>query len=128
MAAGSKTKLAEARATQIQVLSVGISLVSIAGLLTLLAWFSRDLYRQLGGEPDFSPASLSSRSHADYDQSSDLKDMIRANLIAERVSIECYSQLISLIGDKDSTTRRLLESILSDEQEHADELSDWLAA
>jgi bacterioferritin len=83
---------------------------------------------QLGGEPDFSPSTLSDRSHADYDQSSDLKDMIRANLIAERVAIECYSQLIALIGDKDSTTRRLLESILSDEQEHADELSDWLAA
>lgn len=83
---------------------------------------------QLGGEPDFSPASLTERSHAAYDQSSDLKDMIRANLIAERVAIECYSQLITLIGDKDTTTRRLLESILSDEQDHAEELKDWLAA
>ncbi|MBT9494634.1 MAG: ferritin-like domain-containing protein [Paucibacter sp.] len=82
---------------------------------------------QLGGEPDFSPASLLERSHAAYDQSIDLKDMIRANLIAERVAIECYCQLIALIGDKDSTTRRMLESILSDEQEHADELKDWLA-
>ncbi|WP_411969327.1 bacterioferritin [Paucibacter sp. B2R-40] len=83
---------------------------------------------QLGGAPDFSPATLTERSHAAYDQSSDLKDMIRANLIAERVAIECYSQLIQLIGDKDSTTRRLLESILSDEQDHAEELKDWLAA
>ena len=53
--------------------------------------------------------------------------MIRANLIAERVAIEAYSQIITLIGDKDSTTRRLLEDILADEQEHADELNDWLA-
>lgn len=53
--------------------------------------------------------------------------MIESNLIAERVAIESYSQLITLIGDKDSTTRRLLEDILSDEQEHAEELKDWLA-
>ncbi len=82
---------------------------------------------QLGGEPDFSPATLLERSHADYDGSADLQAMIRANLIAERVAIEAYSQMIALIGDKDSTTRRMLEQILSQEQEHADELSDWLA-
>jgi bacterioferritin len=82
---------------------------------------------QLGGEPDFSPDSLSKRSHAGYDDSADLKTMIKANLIAERVAIESYSQIIALIGDKDSTTRRLLEDILSVEQEHADELKDWLA-
>lgn len=82
---------------------------------------------QLGGEPDFSPDSLSQRSHAAYDDSLDLKAMIKANLIAERVAIESYSQLIVLIGDKDSTTRRLLEDILADEQQHADELKDWLA-
>ena len=83
---------------------------------------------QLGGEPDFSPDSLSGRSHAAYDDSTDLKAMIKANLIAERVAIEAYSQIIAMIGDKDSTTRRLLEDILADEQEHADELKDWLAA
>ena len=83
---------------------------------------------QLGGEPDFSPDSLTQRIHAEYDDSASLKDMIRANLIAERVAIETYSQIIALIGDKDSTTRRLLEDILSDEQQHADELKDWLAA
>ena len=81
---------------------------------------------QLGGEPDFSPDTLSQRSHAEYDASLGLKDMIRANLIAERVAIETYSQMIDLIGDKDSTTRRMLEDILADEQEHADELSDWM--
>jgi bacterioferritin len=81
---------------------------------------------QLGGEPDFSPATLIERSHADYDGSLDLQAMIRANLVAERVAIEAYGQMIHLIGDKDSTTRRILESILAQEQEHADELSDWL--
>jgi len=82
---------------------------------------------QLGGQPDFSPDTLSARSHASYDQSLGLKDMIRANLIAERVAIESYGQMVALIGDKDSTTRRLLEDILSKEQEHAEELKDWLA-
>jgi bacterioferritin len=82
---------------------------------------------QLGGEPDFSPSTLLERSHADYDESSDLQAMIRANLVAERVAIEAYSQMIALIGEKDSTTRRILEGILSQEQEHADELSDWLS-
>jgi bacterioferritin len=81
---------------------------------------------QLGGKPDFQPTTLADRSHADYDESADLQAMIRANLVAERVAIEAYSQMIALIGDKDSTTRRILESILSQEQEHADELSDWL--
>jgi bacterioferritin len=83
---------------------------------------------QLGGEPDFSPDSLLQRSHAAYDESSDLEAMIKANLIAERVAIEAYSQIITMLGDRDSTTRRLLEDILGDEQAHADELSDWLAA
>ena len=81
---------------------------------------------QLGGEPDFSPTHLLDRSHADYDESRDLQAMIRANLIAERVAIEAYGQMIKLIGDKDSTTRRIIEHILSQEQEHAEELSDWL--
>jgi len=81
---------------------------------------------QLGGEPDFAPTTLVERSHADYDGSSELQAMIRANLVAERVAIEAYSQMIALIGDKDSTTRRMLEAILAQEQEHADELSDWL--
>jgi len=81
---------------------------------------------QLGGAPDFSPQTLVQRSHAEYDASSDLKAMIRANLVAERIAIEAYMQMIALIGDKDSTTRRILEGILAQEQEHADELKDWL--
>lgn len=83
---------------------------------------------ELGGLPDFSPDSLTRRSHASYDESQDLKAMIKSNLIAERVAIESYSQMIALIGDKDSTTRRLIEEILGVEQSHAEELRDWLAA
>ena len=81
---------------------------------------------QLGGEPDFSPDTLLKRSHADYDDSNDLKTMVRVNLIAERIAIEAYHQMIQLIGDKDTTTRRMLEAILAQEEEHADELHDWL--
>ncbi|MEJ8846442.1 ferritin-like domain-containing protein [Variovorax rhizosphaerae] len=81
---------------------------------------------QLGGEPDFNPASLQGRSHAQYDDSKDLQAMVRANLIAERIAIEAYRQMIVLIGDKDPTTRRMLEGILAQEEEHADELKDWL--
>jgi len=81
---------------------------------------------QLGGEPDYNPSTLLQRSHADYDDSRDLQAMIRANLVSERVAIEAYTQMIRLIGEKDSTTRRIIEHILGQEQEHADELSDWL--
>ncbi len=81
---------------------------------------------QLGGEPDFNPATLLERSHADYDTSAALRDMVRANLVAERVAVETYRQMIGLIGDKDPTTKRMLEAILADEEEHADEMSDLL--
>jgi len=81
---------------------------------------------QLGGEPDFNPASLRERSHAAYDDSKELQAMVRANLIAERIAVETYRQMIVLIGDKDPTTRRMLEEILTDEEEHANELTDWL--
>lgn len=82
---------------------------------------------QLGGDPDFSPSTLLERSHADYDEAKDLNAMIRANLVAERIAVESYRQMIDLVADKDSTTRRLLEDILADEEKHADELKDWLA-
>ena len=81
---------------------------------------------QLGGEPDFRPDTLQKRSHSDYDESQNLNEMIRTNLIAERVAIEAYRQMVALIGDKDPTTRRMLEQILAVEEEHADELRDWM--
>ncbi len=82
---------------------------------------------QLGGEPDLNPATLHVRSHADYDESTTLNAMIKANLIAERVAIETYRQMVQLIGDQDPTTKGMLEQILAQEEEHADELKDWLA-
>lgn len=82
---------------------------------------------QLGGHPDFAPAALPARSHAAYDESADLKDLMRADLVAERVAIESDSQMIALMRKKDPATRRLLEDILSDEQQHAEELKSWLA-
>ncbi|MET1113492.1 MAG: ferritin-like domain-containing protein [Comamonas sp.] len=81
---------------------------------------------QLGGEPDFNPDTLSQRSHASYSAVRELQSMLRANLISERVTIEAYSQMVVLIGDKDPTTRRLLESILAQEQRHAEALASWL--
>lgn len=82
---------------------------------------------QLGGKPDFAPDSLLTRSHAGHDESLDLKAMMRSDLVAGRVAIETYRQMIALMRAKDPATRRLLEDILSDEQEHAEELKSWLA-
>jgi bacterioferritin len=81
---------------------------------------------QLGGEPDFSPDGLSSRSHAEYDASTALVDMIREDLVAERIAIESYGEMVRYIGDDDPTTRRMLESILAAEEEHADDLANLL--
>jgi len=81
---------------------------------------------QLGGEPNFNPDSLSQRSHAAYNDASDLKAMIRSNLTAERGAIENYTQLIRFVGDRDPSTRRLIEDILAVEQQHAEELESWI--
>lgn len=81
---------------------------------------------QLNGEPDFNPSTLAQRSHAEYDDSMDIKAMIRANLIAERVAIEAYRQMIEKIGDSDPTTTLMLTGILTKEEEHADEMRDLL--
>jgi bacterioferritin len=77
---------------------------------------------QLGGAPDFSPDSLTARSHAQYVEGKTLTDMIRENLVAERIAIESYREIAQYIGDKDPTTRRLMEEILATEEEHADDL------
>jgi bacterioferritin len=82
---------------------------------------------QLGGEPDFNPATLVARSHAEYDASTDLLTMVREDLVAERIAIASYSEIIQWIGDKDPTTRRMLEGILAVEEEHADDLLGFLA-
>lgn len=77
---------------------------------------------QLQGSPNFDPEGLATRSHAEYDDSSALLDMVREDLIAERIAIESYSEIIEWLGTKDSTTRRMLEDILSMEEEHANDL------
>lgn len=81
---------------------------------------------QLGGEPDLNPDGLAAKSHAEYVVGKDLKDMIKEDLIAERIAVDSYKQMINCIGNDDPTTRRLLEDILANEEEHADELSNLL--
>lgn len=81
---------------------------------------------QLGGEPDFSPDTLSTRSHAEYVVGTSLVEMIKEDLVAERVAIDSYRDMVQFIGDQDPTTRRLMESILAVEEEHADELANLL--
>ncbi|MBQ5962889.1 bacterioferritin [Massilia sp. ZL223] len=82
---------------------------------------------QLNGSPNFNPATLTSRSHAEYDESEDVQAMIRADLIAERVAIESYRQMIATIGDKDPTTVKMLTDIMAVEEEHADDMRDLLS-
>ena len=77
---------------------------------------------QLGGEPDFNPDSLSARSHAEYDSSAELVKMVREDLVAERVAIASYSEIIEWLGTGDPTTRRMLEQILAVEEEHAEDM------
>lgn len=82
---------------------------------------------QLGGEPNFSPEGLASRSHSEYVEGETLEDMIREDLVAERVAIDSYGEMIRWLGDRDPTTRRLMESILAMEEEHAEDLASLLA-
>jgi bacterioferritin len=77
---------------------------------------------QLNGEPNLNPEGLTSRSHAEYVEGEDLIDMIKEDLVAERIAIDSYRDMINYIGDKDTTTKRMLESILAMEEEHADDL------
>ena len=81
---------------------------------------------QLGGEPNFSPAGLVDRSHSEYVAGTDLIDMIKEDLVAERVAIDSYNEMIRFIGDTDPTTRRMLEGILAVEEEHADDLRNLI--
>ena len=83
---------------------------------------------QLGGEPNFAPDTLKARSHAEYIEGTTLADMIKENLIAERIAIDSYRNFIQFLGDQDPTTRRLLETILAMEEQHAGELAELLPA
>lgn len=81
---------------------------------------------QLGGEPNFNPEGLLSRSHAEYVEGGNLVEMIKEDLIAERIAIDSYREMIAYLGQNDSTSRRMLEGILAVEEEHADDLVSML--
>ncbi|MFV3412776.1 ferritin-like domain-containing protein [Pseudomonas nitroreducens] len=81
---------------------------------------------QLGGEPDFNPNGLTQRSHAEYVAGANLREMVTENLVAERIAIDSYREIIVYLGDADPTTRRLFEEILAQEEEHADDMADIL--
>ncbi len=87
-----------------------------------------DRIDQLGGTPDFDPTTLKERSHTEYVvvEDSDLDTMLRENLVAERIVITTYQEIVRWIGDADPTTRRLMEDILAEEEDHADDLNDLL--
>jgi bacterioferritin len=82
---------------------------------------------QLGGAPDFHPQGLLTRSHSEYVEGETLVDMIREDLVAERIAIDSYAEMIRYIGDDDPTTRSMLEDILANEEEHAEDLANLLA-
>ena len=81
---------------------------------------------QLQGEPNFNPEGLASRSHSEYNEPASLVEMIREDLIAERIAIESYADIVRWIGNDDPTTRKLMEDILEKEEEHADDLANML--
>ena len=82
---------------------------------------------QLDGEPDFSPEGLATRSHSEYKEGKTLVDMIQEDLIAERIAIDSYGEIVRFLGDRDITSRRLIEEILAVEEEHADDMKNLLA-
>jgi bacterioferritin len=81
---------------------------------------------QLQGEPNFDPEGLGARSHSEYVEGDSLAEMIREDLVAERIAVESYTEIIRWLGDDDPTTRNLIEDILKKEEEHADDLSNML--
>jgi len=81
---------------------------------------------QIGGEPNFSPEGLATRSHSEYVEGDSLVDMIREDLVAERIAIEAYGEIVRFLGDQDITSRRMMEEILAVEEEHADDLKNLL--
>ena len=83
---------------------------------------------QLGGQPNFNPEGLLTRSHAEYVEGETLLDMIKEDLVAERIAIDSYAEIARYLGDSDPTTRRMMEGILAAEEEHADDLANLLAS
>ncbi len=84
--------------------------------------------KQLGGKPEMNPAVVAGRAHAEYAEGESLVDMIRENLVAERIAIQTYREMVNFFGDKDPTSRVMMEGILAHEEEHADDMADLLFA
>lgn len=82
---------------------------------------------QLGGEPDFNPANLSSRSHSEYAEGKSLVEMIKKDLVAERIAVDTYREIVRYLGEDDPISRRLMEEIFEKEEEHADDLLNLLS-
>jgi bacterioferritin len=125
------------RYTRHAISATGISRAQVAGEFAEHAESERghamraaERISQLGGEPDLDPATVAQRAHTTYATyaDNDLEGMLRDNLTAERVVITTYQEIIRWLGDDDPTTRRLLEDILADEEEHADDIIDLLGA
>ena len=121
------------RYTQNAIVAQGIDREQVAAMFTdhaaeELGHFQRvsDRINQLGGSPDLNPATMTERAHTEYSapEDTDLQGMIRENLVAERIVIESYSEIIRWLGEADITSRRLIEHILKEEEDHADELTD----
>jgi bacterioferritin len=121
------------RYTQNAIVAQGIDREQVADMFSdhaaeELGHFQRvsDRINQLGGSPDMNPATMTERAQTSYStpRDTDLQGMIRENLVAERIVIAAYSEIIRWLGDADVTTRRLMEDILKEEEDHADELND----
>ena len=121
------------RYTQNAIVAQGINREQVASMFVdhaaeELGHFQRvaDRINQLGGSPDMDPATMMQRAHTDYvtPDETDLQGMIRENLVAERIVIGAYAEIIRWLGDGDVTSRRLMEHILKEEEDHADELTD----
>ncbi|MEV8565618.1 ferritin-like fold-containing protein [Streptomyces sp. NPDC051322] len=121
------------RYTQNAIVAQGINREQVAAMFREhageeLDHFQRvsDRINQLGGSPDMDPGTLVARSHTQYEEpaETDLQAMIRENFVAERIVIETYTEIVRWIGESDPTSRRLIEDILKEEEDHADELND----
>jgi len=84
--------------------------------------------KQLGGKPEMNPAIVAQTSHSEYVEGTSLEDMLREDLVAERIAIQTYREMITFFGEKDPTSRRMMEEILAVEEEHADDIADLLFA
>ncbi len=113
-------------ATGIHAQSVAAEFLEHAKEEQLHADIAAERITQLGGEPDFNPQGLTTRSHSEYVEGKSLLDMVREDLVAERIAVESYSEIIRYLGNDDPTTRIAMEQIMAKEEEHADDMKKLL--